>query len=625
MADSVNNLPVAVDYTSRDYFSLREDLILRIKEYLPTWSGEDPADFGVAMVEAFSYMGDVVNYYIDRVANESYLPTATQRQSILNISKNYGYIPAGFRAASLTVQFVNDDETAVTLPAGTELLASVNVGDVVVDLIYTVPTETVVPAKVGETQGSVETTAFNYEEIAARPENAATGPGDIAGELIAVSNGQPDQVYRLSEAQVLEDSPVIYVQVGDDFEPWRLVDHLADYGPFDSVFTVSTDANEFTFINFGDGVSGKIPPRFSTIKATYRVGGGSIGNIATNLLDEIYRVPGLSDSQVATLSTTLEVKNTSAGVGGQEPESNESIKENAPKALTALNRAVSLRDFASLAVQVEGVGKAKAVSDYWTSVTVYMAPQRNPASVDQFPGYTENPADGGVLLQEWYDLQSSVQTFLADKTLIGTSVTVSPPTYVPVTLEVSYSKFDQFQEVTLETNMLKAILDNFSYNSSDFGQIIHPEEIEALLRNLTGVRNAKVTALYRNGTASGRKILIGAPNEIFVFLSDDIAINPLSSNANLSALTITPGTLAPAFVNTFTNYSVVVPNATTSVTVTPTLQASTSTMTLNGTAAVSGAGVAVATPVGVTPISVVVTAADGLTIKTYTITVTRTA
>jgi hypothetical protein len=625
MADPVNPTPTFIDYTSRDYYSLREDLILRVKESLPAWNGDDPADFGVALVESFAYMGDVVNYYIDRVANESYLPTATQRQSILNIAANYGYVPAGYRAASLSVQFTNEAESAVVLPAGTELLANVTVGDTVFDLIYTIPTTTTVPAAVGETVGEITTTAFNYEDIASRPENAAQSETDIAGELVGTSTGQPDQVYRLADPQVIEDSVLVYVQSEEVFEPWTVVPNLIDYGPFDSVVTVTNDANDFTYITFGDGVSGRIPPRFSIIKTTYKVGGSSIGNIATNLVNELFRIPGLTDAQVASLSTTLTVTNSTPGVGGEAPEDDESIKENAPKALTALNRAVSLNDFAALALQVPDVGKAKAVADTYSSVTVYVAPQRNVSSVDQFPGYTENPNDGGVLLQEWYDIQSDIAEFLTNKTLIGTSVTISPPTYVEVSLEVFYTKFDQFQEVTLETNILKSVLDYFAYNNSEFGQVIHPEEIEAFIRSITGVRNARVNALYRTADSSERDILIGEPNEIFVFLTDNIVISPLSSNANLLTLAASPGTLAPTFSPTFYTYSLVVPDGTTSITVVGDTQSDTSTLTVNGAPAVSESSVNVATPVGVTNVLIGVRAADGLVFNTYTIAVTRNA
>lgn len=625
MADSVNNTPVSVDYTSRDYYSLREDMILRIKENLPAWNGEDPADFGVSLVEAFAYMGDLVNYYIDRVANESYLPTATQRQSILNIAANYGYVPAGYRAAALEVQFTNSSASQVVLPAGTELLATVTVGDRTLDLIYTIPGATTVAGQVGEEPGVATTAAYHYEDIAQRPENAAQSGTDIAGETVAVSNGQPDQYYRLNESQVIDGSVRVFVQNGDFFEPWTQVAHLTDYGPFDSVFEVVTDANEFTYIEFGDGVSGSIPNRFAVIKAAYNVGGGSIGNIAANLLSEIYRVPGLSSAEVATLSTTLEVTNTAAGIGGQAPEASASIKEKAPQALTALNRAVSLKDFSSLALQVPTVGKAKAVADYWTSVTMYVAPQRNEASVDQFPGYTDNPNDGGVLLQEWYDVQTEVETFMEDKLLIGTSLTVSPPTYTEASLEVFYTKFDQFQDVTIETALLKAVLDYFSYNSSSFGQVIFPQQIEAELAKITGVKSISVANLYRTADSAERATLVGADNEIFVFLTDNITISQLSSDANLQNLTATPGVFSPTFTPNFYNYSLVVPNGTTQIAITATTQSASATLTVNNLATDSGVARNVTISVGVVNIPIVVLAADGVTRQTTTLTVTRNA
>lgn len=625
MAESVTPPPTFVDYTSRDYYSLRDDMILRIRDRLPFWKGEDPTDFGVALVESFAYMGDVVNYYIDRVANESYLPTATQRQSILNIAANYGYVPAGYRAASLDVQFTNEVELAAILPAGTELLASITSGDSVFDLIYTIPVETIVPAAIGEALGTTTATAFNYEEIASRAENAAQGEYDLAGELLGVSTGQPDQTFRLSEEQVIANSVSVYVQTGELFEPWTIVSNLIDFGPFDSVVTTFTDANDFVYVNFGDGVSGKIAPRFSVIKAQYKVGGGAIGNIGTNLLDEIYKVPGLGDSDLASLSSTLSVTNITAGTGGQAPEDNESIKENAPKALTALNRAVSLSDFSSLALQVPDVGKANAVASTFASVTIYVSPQRNRTSVDQFPGYSDNPDDGGVLLEEWYGIQSGVQQFLSGKTLIGTSVTVSPPTYVPASVELFYTKFEQFQEVTLETSVLKAVLDAFAYNAVDFRQVIHPEQIESFVRQIPGIRNARVNALYRSADDPARKILIGEPNELFVFLTDNIIVTPLSNNANLLSLTTSQGTLAPAFSPAFYNYSVTVPNGTVSTTITSNTQSDTSVLTVNGVTTASEAPVILATPVGITTVLIGVAAADGTTFNTYTITITRNA
>ena len=99
-----------------------------------------------------------------------------------------------------------------------------------------------------------------------------------------------------------------------------------------------------------------------------------------------------------------------------------------------------------------------------------------------------------------------------------------------------------------------------------------------------------------------------------------------SINADLSALSLSSGTLAPAFVSATTGYTASVGNATTSLTVTPTVSAGTSSVTVNGVATTSGsASGAIALNVGSNIITTVVTAQDGTTTKTYTVTVTRAA
>lgn len=97
-----------------------------------------------------------------------------------------------------------------------------------------------------------------------------------------------------------------------------------------------------------------------------------------------------------------------------------------------------------------------------------------------------------------------------------------------------------------------------------------------------------------------------------------------SSNADLSALSLSSGTLAPAFAAATTGYTATVGNATTSLTVTPTLASGAASVTVNGVATVSGsASGAIALAVGNNTITTVVTAQDGTTSKTYTVTVTR--
>ena len=105
----------------------------------------------------------------------------------------------------------------------------------------------------------------------------------------------------------------------------------------------------------------------------------------------------------------------------------------------------------------------------------------------------------------------------------------------------------------------------------------------------------------------------------------------ISTNANLSALTISSGTLSPSFASGTTAYTASVSNGTTSVTVTPTVSDANATIQarVNGGSYASvtsgSASSSLSLNVGSNTIDVTVTAQDGSTTKTYTITVTRAA
>ncbi len=99
---------------------------------------------------------------------------------------------------------------------------------------------------------------------------------------------------------------------------------------------------------------------------------------------------------------------------------------------------------------------------------------------------------------------------------------------------------------------------------------------------------------------------------------------PKSTDANLFGLTLSAGTLAPTFGSATTVYTASVSSATSSLTVTPTSADGTATITVNGISVASGnASGPVYLKLGDNTITTVVTAQNGSTTKTYTVTVTR--
>ncbi len=99
-----------------------------------------------------------------------------------------------------------------------------------------------------------------------------------------------------------------------------------------------------------------------------------------------------------------------------------------------------------------------------------------------------------------------------------------------------------------------------------------------------------------------------------------------STDATLSGLAVSSGTLSPTFAAGTTSYTLSVANTVTTLALTPVVNTSGATVTVAGSTVTSGsASASQALAVGTNAISVVVTAADGSTTETYTVTATRAA
>jgi len=510
-------IPISVDYTSRDYYSIRDEMIARVQDRLPSWTANNPADFGLALVEAFAYMGDLMSFYIDRVANEAFIATATQRESVFNLARTYGFTPASYKSATVSVKFTNSSSGNITVPAGTVVYGDVVTGankDVVQSTYFTTSTATTVSAN-------------NYAYITATHGQSvslvAPANSNSYGEYVGSSDGSPNQVLELGESPIVDGSITVYVKDGNTYSKWKEVPHILDMNPSDQVFTTFTDENNTVYIQFGNGISGLIPTNLKEIRAQYTVGGGVLGNINSGVITNIEYVPGLTTNEYAAFVTSMSVTNEQVAVGGADPDSTEVVRYVAPLFLRANERAVTLDDFNSLALNA-GAGKANAVSgNNWTSITLYIAPRTAGSENDIAPGY--DPVTG-YETTAFAELETAVTEYLNPRLLIGTSVTIQPPTYVDIVLAIQYIARPQYTNLEVEAEIKAALLTTYGYANALFAQVIHQQDIEYTLNGLKSVKIGKVTVLHREGD-SGIDILTGTAGEIFRIQEANISLGPL--------------------------------------------------------------------------------------------------
>tara|TARA_R110000824_G_scaffold4217_2_gene20053 strand:- start:25120 stop:26910 length:1791 start_codon:yes stop_codon:yes gene_type:complete len=95
-----------VKYTSRDFNSIKQDLLQHAKRYYPeNYNDFNESSFGSMMLDAVSYVGDIMSFYLDYQVNESFMETALEPANVRRIAKRYGYKYYGSKSCYGTATF----------------------------------------------------------------------------------------------------------------------------------------------------------------------------------------------------------------------------------------------------------------------------------------------------------------------------------------------------------------------------------------------------------------------------------------------------------------------------------------------------------------------------------------
>ena len=174
------------------------------------------------------------------------------------------------------------------------------------------------------------------------------GSGDGSKPLQQFTLKQSPLTYLAAATPAGADSTL---KVRVDEVLWREKDRLVGLGPKDRAYITRTDDEDKTTIIFGDGQHGaRLPTGVENVDAVYRTGIGKLGNVA--------------DEQISLLATRpLGVKgviNPLRASGGADRESRDQARRNAPLAVMALDRLVSVQDYVDFSRTFAGIGKASA-------------------------------------------------------------------------------------------------------------------------------------------------------------------------------------------------------------------------------------------------------------------------
>ena len=123
--------PTNVQYTSKDFNSIKSDLIEYTKSYFPdTYKDFNETSPGMMLIELSSYVGDVLSYYIDYNYKENLLSTATDKRNIRRLSEFLGYKPINKTpsVARLKVTTTINADSSTGLPVYGDAPSSIDSG-----------------------------------------------------------------------------------------------------------------------------------------------------------------------------------------------------------------------------------------------------------------------------------------------------------------------------------------------------------------------------------------------------------------------------------------------------------------------------------------------------------------
>lgn len=439
----------SIAYTNKDYESLRRELLARVPQLTDRWTDFNASDLGVVLLELFCGIGDMLAYYLDAQAAEAFLPTARQRQNVINLCKLISYRLDKPVAATTTLRFalaapLDED---LTIPASTACRARLEDGDVEFETAL----DAVIPR--GRTEVDVDARQGR------RRSESFTG------------NGEPGQRLVLAGKSIAQGSIRVRIQERE----WTEVAHFQESDAGSLHFQTETDALDETTIVFGDGVHGAVPPPGEPVEVEYLETLGAAGNLGPNLVTEVLDAVYLDCAQVA-----LSVTNPAPATNGADRETLEHARRQAPAELRSLWKAVTKEDYKALAEGFPGVAKAQIldVNDCgnirYYQVNLAVAP------------------DGGGPPSAL--LKRDLAEFLESRKVITVEINLFDPVYRPVSVDADVFAHAGEDLDLVRSRVEDALAEHFAFDRMDFGKAVRFSDLVALIDGVRGVSHVRMYA-----------------------------------------------------------------------------------------------------------------------------------
>ena len=476
------NKEALIDYAATDFGALRDSLISYMKSVYPTdFQNYNESDFAMMFTELVAYMGSIMSFKADALANECFLPTSQNRNNVRKLLELIGISMKGPTSAGGSAELVlasaATDVVTIDAPSRVFQISSPLDGGQVSYTIY----KTVNGTLNGITSNSaaLEFSLSESEDGSNTTwKNIAMIEGALVDQTGSFTTTDVLKKIQLTKGPVIENSIQVFVNSTEATSgAYEQVDNLYyASGSTNKVFQVAYDELYNAIVLFGDGTTGAAPPPDSTYRVLYRIGGGTRGNLVGNSVAAV----------ITTSQGNATITNSSVVTGGAEAESVENAKKYGPLVFKQQDRLVTLSDYNAYV--------NRYISPTGGSAIGTVATRKAFSSANIIDLYVLQKATPTQLQRATLEYKNNILSSMKDKKMITDEVVVADGLIrtldLVTTIYIDAAFADTEEQV--KGQAAEVIMKYLSYSRFGFGTPLVTQDLARLLYDINSIRYSTI-------------------------------------------------------------------------------------------------------------------------------------